>query len=587
MSIKNYLEEAIALMASSYHKVIKVNLTDDSFVYVKEDKDELGRDGFSLTSFRELIAEYAVSGNIHQDDIKNFISFADSNKIREHFSTKRDTLILKYLRRDTEDYKWAQIEVMACEDYSKEHENIFVFVRDIHDAYSRELEIKKDLEYYCNYDLLSGVHNFFAYKGLCANYALTNKSEPIGVVFADLNGLKLINDLKGHEQGDALVMDFAETLMECFNPEDCYRIAGDEFAVISFGCSKGTFNSKSEAFYELINKKSIPLAAIGWSFSENAGSIEELVSDAESRMYRDKENFYESHPEYRRSAVEKKYKLEMQNVIWSLAESFGNLFLVDMEENSYKLLRRIDEYGGRIPENGTYSDLNEIYCNRCVNENDAHLRRLVGSYEYLKENLKSDPIISCDYRLVDGTWKRTDFKLLEKNEAGEVSKMLIMSYKPDKKRIEKLAEHKSMEIAYHIINGLCSEYNFLAVIDVATGKLMFYKNDGLPQVLVEYASEKKYQDAIELYHDRFVYEEDKDVFLAATSLDTVIDGLRIAPKYSFRFRSNQRLHGGCELSNSEWNYIYTDNGKKIIFATRQVSDEMIDAYENMDEEDDY
>lgn len=56
---------------------------------------------------------------------------------------------------------------------------------------------------------------------------------PLSVLFADANGLKLINDVFGHAAGDELLQQAAKTLREVFG-EDLRgaRVSGDEFAVL-------------------------------------------------------------------------------------------------------------------------------------------------------------------------------------------------------------------------------------------------------------------------------------------------------------------------------------------------------------------
>ena len=57
---------------------------------------------------------------------------------------------------------------------------------------------------------------------------------PVGVVFADINGLKNINDRVGHEAGDKLIADIAKAITDVFADANKYRLGGDEFVVLSF-----------------------------------------------------------------------------------------------------------------------------------------------------------------------------------------------------------------------------------------------------------------------------------------------------------------------------------------------------------------
>jgi len=54
------------------------------------------------------------------------------------------------------------------------------------------------------------------------------------VVFADVDGLKAINDEYGHPEGDRALKKTAEVLLTVFRDTDLVaRLGGDEFAVPS------------------------------------------------------------------------------------------------------------------------------------------------------------------------------------------------------------------------------------------------------------------------------------------------------------------------------------------------------------------
>lgn len=59
----------------------------------------------------------------------------------------------------------------------------------------------------------------------------------IGIVMFDVNDLKYVNDNLGHSSGDAMLVESAKMIKNAFEPVKgrCYRIGGDEFAVILSG----------------------------------------------------------------------------------------------------------------------------------------------------------------------------------------------------------------------------------------------------------------------------------------------------------------------------------------------------------------
>ena len=62
----------------------------------------------------------------------------------------------------------------------------------------------------------------------------------------DINGLKEVNDTKGHESGDVLIRSAADILAKSFEDARIFRIGGDEFVVI--------INTREENISNLLDK---------------------------------------------------------------------------------------------------------------------------------------------------------------------------------------------------------------------------------------------------------------------------------------------------------------------------------------------
>lgn len=107
------------------------------------------------------------------------------------------------------------------------HGAVMVF-RDVSDA--RE---KRDRIVYLSYhDPLTGLHNRRAFDEEIAR-VVSNRAYPLAVIMGDVDGLKMINDVYGHDAGDRLLKSVADILAAKSTTEDAvFRWGGDEFVVL-------------------------------------------------------------------------------------------------------------------------------------------------------------------------------------------------------------------------------------------------------------------------------------------------------------------------------------------------------------------
>lgn len=160
-------------------------------------------------------------------------------------------------------------------------------------------DMMEKLEYMSNVDTLTGVKNrnsmnarvdWHFSKEMCI-------PAPIGIVFADLNGLKRCNDTGGHEAGDRLLKNAAEVLKKHFGKYEIYRTGGDEFVVIVPNADKDSFEKNVEILRADSGDDSSVSLAIGSSWSENPDELRLSMHIADEAMYQDKNEYYKRHPE--------------------------------------------------------------------------------------------------------------------------------------------------------------------------------------------------------------------------------------------------------------------------------------------------
>jgi diguanylate cyclase (GGDEF)-like protein len=156
------------------------------------------------------------------------------------------------------------------------------------------------LEEISQVDVLTGLNNRRAMKLRLDRMSARKELTPFGVVNMDLNGLKVANDLYGHEAGDALLIYASEILKSVFSHENIYRTGGDEFLVIKEDVSQESFRKKIKHVREEALKYPDISFAIGDFWSDGTTDITSAFQHADERMYADKKAYYDSHPEKER-----------------------------------------------------------------------------------------------------------------------------------------------------------------------------------------------------------------------------------------------------------------------------------------------
>ena len=157
------------------------------------------------------------------------------------------------------------------------------------------------LEQLSNMDLLTGVMNRNSMNNRVSQFisgSAPHKS--LAVVFADLNGLKPVNDNQGHDAGDNLLKEASIVLRDYFGNGEIYRAGGDEFLVIIIDQPKEVIE---ESIKKLRENSMIPgnvSFAIGYYYDDNGGDIRKAMHEADVRMYEDKKQYYARFPANRR-----------------------------------------------------------------------------------------------------------------------------------------------------------------------------------------------------------------------------------------------------------------------------------------------
>jgi diguanylate cyclase (GGDEF)-like protein len=123
------------------------------------------------------------------------------------------------------------------------------------------------------------------------------------LMFLDMDHFKTLNDTKGHDAGDMLLIEVAKRLQGCVRDIDTVaRLGGDEFVVVLEALSSADFEAATAAGlvvekiqaalnqpYQLQGYEYLTTASVGISmFYGNQQSIDDLLKCADKAMYQAK-----------------------------------------------------------------------------------------------------------------------------------------------------------------------------------------------------------------------------------------------------------------------------------------------------------
>ncbi len=295
------VEQALLQSEEKYRSLVEstddsIYLVDRNYRYLYMNKKHMARMGF-------LEGEYIgyAYGEFHRDEeTRPFTKdvdrvFETGESIRREYKSNRDN---KYFAQTLSPVKHATGGIVA----------VTVISKDI----TERKNMEEKLQTLALTDELTGLYNRRGFFTFCDKVLKLCKRQKKGafLFYGDLDNLKKINDLFGHQEGDRVLIEAADIFRKTFRESDIIaRVGGDEFIVVPVGSTK----EDSEAItmrllgnIESYNATKAGKYRLSISFGtsyydpQSPCSIDELVVEAEKLMYMQKKN--------KQSQVMKNYK---------------------------------------------------------------------------------------------------------------------------------------------------------------------------------------------------------------------------------------------------------------------------------------
>ena len=402
------LLDTLPTISSLYDKLIRINLSNNTYEPVIVDADEQERLTGGVINMYEWWAGYSKNGNIATDDMGAFGTLTKNGSLAKRFAEDPTPVDFRYRRKVGDEYRWVQLQISPSIEYSEDNQIMLLSLKDIHDDYTAQLRSREELIDNMSRDALT--HLFNRLKFNSDNDKLKESDGPLFTcLYVDLNGLHEMNNLLGHQKGDEMLCRVAEALVAYFPDERVYRIGGDEFVVTST-------NLPNEDMIPLVEKMRVDLrrdnyeVSIGIESGPCGEKVEEIITAAEYAMRDDKAAYYLRNGDRRRKRqlneeLEKMLveKRDNERFLEIVTHQFSAVYFVDLATDTSRHIYDPNLFSNFLLEtDGSFNGAFRLYVETLIEKEYHPLFDDVLDYDKLDQKLRNKERVDITYRRTNG-----------------------------------------------------------------------------------------------------------------------------------------------------------------------------------------
>ena len=123
--------DAHRALCNLYTKILKINITDDTYSIVNMDvSEQTSEKGFADT-ISGWLTGFGKSGQVHEDDLEEYSNKTDLEYLREYFKAGKTSISIQYRRKYANGFELVVMDMIPADDYSAENQTLFLYVKNI------------------------------------------------------------------------------------------------------------------------------------------------------------------------------------------------------------------------------------------------------------------------------------------------------------------------------------------------------------------------------------------------------------------------------------------------------------------------
>ncbi len=275
-------------MAEIYDYVNLIDFVNNTEMSLRDASQVKHR--IDLNNQTQTLMNQQIDDKILPEQLQDFMEFTNIKTVRSRLVNKK-VISAEFIDVDS---GWFRAQYITVDSGVDGIPNLVIYtIRNVDEDKRREENLIK----ISMTDELTWLFNRRSYDEDLKELRKGRLADTFVLFSIDINGLKKVNDTKGHAAGDELIKGAANCLtLAVGNKGKAYRTGGDEFMIISYMENPDELRDSIKAktkdwkghYTEELN------LAVGYaSLSENPdASIDDLEHLADTRMYEDKSEFY-------------------------------------------------------------------------------------------------------------------------------------------------------------------------------------------------------------------------------------------------------------------------------------------------------